>query len=117
LLTTLSALFRLHQHFSSFDYPPSSECPLLKEQVLQSLQERETYTLRPVHALAYRLHPQYIDYSDQPDAPEMSSAFVLLKALAAAHDIKLDLAAHGCNDDADRPSKYKRATCEATLAE
>jgi len=112
-----SALFRLHQHFSSFDFPASSERLLFRQHVLKSLQERKTYTLRPGHTLAYLLDPRYIDRSDQPDAPEMSSAFSLLKALAASHDTKLALATHGCNDDADLPSTNKRATFEAILSE
>jgi len=99
-----SALFRLHQHFISFEYPASSKRLLFRQHVLKSLQERKTYTLRPGHTLAYILDPRYIDRSDKPDAPEMSSAFSLLRAFAASHDIKRALSTHGCNDDADLPS-------------
>jgi len=112
-----SALFRLNQHFSSFDYLASSERLLFRQHVLQFLQDRKSYNLRPVHTLAYLLDPQYIYRSDQPDAPEMSSAFALLKALADAHDIKLARATNACNNDADLPYTYKRAKFTAILAE
>jgi len=112
-----SALFHLHHHFSSFEYPASSERLLLRQHVMQSLRERKTYTLRPVHILSYLLDPRYVDHADQPDASEMCTAFGFLKALAAAHDIKLALVEHGCDNEADLPTTYKRATSEAVLAE
>jgi len=63
-----SSLFRLHQHFSSLDYPASSERLLFRQHVLQPLRERTTYTVRPVHSLSYLLDPRYIVRSDQPVA-------------------------------------------------
>ena len=101
-----STLFRLHKHFYLVDYPTSSEQLLFKQHVLQSHRELKTYTLLPVHTLAYILDPRYIDRPDQPDAGEMSSAFGLLRSLADASDFKRALNAHGCDNDADLPSTY-----------
>ena len=112
-----STLFRLYKHFSLFDYPASSEQLLFNQHVLQSLRERKTYTLRPVHTLAYILYPRYIYRPDQPHAGEISSAFVLLKSLAAARDVKRALNAHGCDKEADLPSTYERAASTAIMAE
>jgi len=112
-----SALFHLHHHFFSFDFSESSERLLLRQHVMQYLNERKRYTLRPVHIISYLLDPRYVDRADQPYDSEMSTAFYLLKTLAAAHDIKLALVVHGCDKEADLPTTYKRATSEAVLAE
>lgn len=117
-----SAMFRLSTHFSS-SYPPSTLGTSLKQDVMKSFHERERFTLRAVHALAYLLDPRYADHPSQPDTTELSEALNLLCSLAAAHDVKLALTCRPAvhprrrttswrSSPPTRPSRRARSFCQ-----
>lgn len=112
-----SAFFRLRAHFSSFSYPLAAGRSLLRQHVLKCVVDREHYTLRPVHTLAYLLDPRYIDRPDQPDNAELARGLGLLLSMATAHDIKLALEAHKCNHEDDLPGDYEKPTEDNVMGE
>lgn len=112
-----SAMFRLSTHFSSFSYPPSTLGTSLKQDVMKSFHERERFTLRAVHSLAYLLDPRYADHPSQPDTTELSEALNRLCSLAAAHDVKLALTHHKVKDEKDLPPGCASTTADNIMAE
>lgn len=112
-----SVMFRLSSHFSSFSYPPSTVGTSLKQHVMNSFNERERYTLRAVHSLAYLLDPRYADHPSPPDTTELSEALNLLCSLAAAHDVKLELTHHKVKDEKDLPPGCASTTADNIMAE
>lgn len=101
-----SAMLRLRSHFFSFSYPPSNAGASLKQHVMNSFLERESYAMRPVHSLAYLLDPRYVDHASQPDKHENYKALHLLRSMAAAHDVKLSLSRYNAKDEKDLPADY-----------
>lgn len=111
------AFFQLQAHFINFAYPQTSERMLLKQHVLKSLTERRTYSLRPIHNLAYMLDPRFVGRTDQLTNNEVRDAFELLKSMAAAHDVKLALEIHRCSQEEDLPADYDKTHAENVMAE
>lgn len=112
-----SAMFRLQQHFTSFEYPQSSARTMLRQHVIKCFLERKSYALCAVHSLAYVLDPRYADHPAQPDTPELAEALDLLCSMAAAHDIKLAIAFHNIKNEVDLPANYSTATADSIMGE
>lgn len=112
-----SAFLRLRAHFASFSYPSAAGRSLLRQHVLKCVVDRQHYTLRPMHTLAYLLDPRYIDMPDQPDSAELARGLGLLRSMASAHDIKLALAAHKCSHEDELPGDYEKPTEDNVMGE
>lgn len=112
-----SAFFRLRAHFSSFDYPVSTSRSMLKQHVQKSLSERQRYTLRDVHTLAYMLDPRYIDQPDQPEPAEVGKGLAFLQRMAAAHDVKRALDLNQCREASELPADYETKTADSIMGE
>lgn len=112
-----SAMFRLEAHFGSFSYAYFSASPQLRQHVQQSFKQRQSYTLLPIHTLAYILDPRYTDGRAVTDTTEFCGALDSLNAMAAAHDVKLALAKYDCTEEVDLQADYSRATASNVMGE
>lgn len=98
----------LEAHFSSFAFPDTPEGVALKAHCLGCLSRRRLYTLRPVHTLAFLLDPLYSIGPLQPSAAELNEAVLLLRSMAAAHDVRLALRRAGIDSPDQLPDDYAK---------
>lgn len=117
LFMVRSAMCRLEAHFGFFSYAHFSASPQLRQHVPQNLKQQQSNALRPIHMLAYILDSRYTDGRAGTDATELCGALDLLKAMAAAHDVKLALAKYDCTEDMDQRADYWKVTASNVMDE